>query len=392
MTYEEVKGVKVVICGPPHSGKSVFLQGLCQCLPRDMRYLFRACPDGEGTWTWKSPEAAAYRRKGSFTGEIIEWYAGSLARCNLAPVILVDIGGRITEENRRILCDGRVDAAIILSGTPERIPEWGIFLAELGIPVFARIVSEYPGTADRPDASPMVVHYLERGEDVSCRPTIQKIAAMLLDMAGDKKKEEKSMNYVLSIPHLAETLGKSAQQVTLPNGRVVNQVVWQGEDLPALAKILHNKAAEIGPVVDIDGAAPAWLVAALCHAVHPASVRVNSPDGYVAIGQQKPADSPVGKNLVWNVQIGPQGWTVVTCQMADPSIPLSPADLDGVFPPAVPFGTRVIVSGRIPNWLAATLVMAYHGRAQAVALFQPGIGATVAWTHSRNVHLGALIS
>ncbi|MFA7455781.1 MAG: CRISPR-associated protein Csx3, partial [Desulfobulbaceae bacterium] len=333
-----------------------------------------------------------YRRKGEFAGEIVEWYAGSLARCDLAPIILVDIGGRITEENRRILCDGRVDAAIILSGTPERIPEWGIFLAELGIPVFARIVSEYPGTADRPDASPMVVHYLERGEDVSCRPTIQKIAAMLLDMAGDKKKEEKSMNYVLSIPHLAAALGKNAQQTTLPNGRVVNQVVWQGEDLPALAKILHNKAAEIGPVVDIDGAAPAWLVAALCHMVHPTSVRVNSPDGYVAIGQQKPADTPAGKNLDWDVQNDSQGWTVVTCQMTDPSIPLSPADLDGVIPPAVPFGARVIISGRIPNWLTATLAMAYHGRAKAVALFQPGIGATVAWTHSRYVPLGTLIS
>ena len=45
--------IKVAILGDPHSGKSVFLGALTTLLPRASFYLFRACLDGEGTWTWK---------------------------------------------------------------------------------------------------------------------------------------------------------------------------------------------------------------------------------------------------------------------------------------------------------------------------------------------------
>ncbi|HOV79868.1 MAG TPA: CRISPR-associated protein Csx3 [Bacillota bacterium] len=385
------KSVKFAVVGPPHSGKSVFLQSLCTLLPRASRYLFRACPDGEGTWTWRSPEAARYRRKGGFTSEIVDWYIKCLSTCNLAPVVLVDMGGRMSPENARILRDGRVDYAIVLSGDPVAIPEWEDFCRSYGVEILASIVSDYHATEDVADTAPMVVHHLERGEDVSSRPVIQRVAEIILNLL----KEEKVMTFIqdgiLSIPALAQALGKEPVQRTLPNGHVVSQIVWQGSDLADISRLLHNVSGDLPEHVKIDGPAPAWLVTALAHECHPRAVSLNSPDGFVPVGCRRPEGVGSGKNLEFRVEEGPDGWLLVTCQQADPSIPLDPADLTNVTPPVVPMGAKIILSGRMPNWLAASLAMAYHGTAKAIALFQPGTGATIAWTHSKECALGDVV-
>jgi len=72
---------KVIIGGPARSGKSCFLRGLKGALPRDMHYLFRACPDGEGSWTYRGNGSERYRIKGSFSKENVSWYVRSLQDC-----------------------------------------------------------------------------------------------------------------------------------------------------------------------------------------------------------------------------------------------------------------------------------------------------------------------
>ena len=93
---------------------------------------------------------------------------------------------------------------------------------------------------------------------------------------------------VLEISNLAAVLGKEAVERTLPNGRVVSQIVWDGADLAEIARLLHNHSGEMPEVVHINGAAPAWLVAALSHECHPRQVALNSPDGYVPVGCARP--------------------------------------------------------------------------------------------------------
>ncbi len=389
--------MKIVVAGPPHSGKSVFLGGLCDNLPRDRYFLFRACPDGEGSWTWKGNGAEKHRRKGSFTAQQVNWYIQSLKGgvSQLAELVLVDIGGRCSEENRRILVEGGVTGAIILAGDLAAVPEWQAFLEACHIPVLQVIHSDYHAGQDDVSSSPMVVHHLERGEDVSTRPTIQRVASMLVDMLDDRAgkqpaKEEGEMQ-TLKISALAQLLGKTPVERTLPNGSIVTQLVWVGSDLVELSQLLHNHSAEYAEHVLIDGPAPAWLVAGLVHELHPRHCSVPSPDGPVPIGCGKPSPVPTGENLDWKVEEGPQGWTVVTVQQRDPSIPLDPEDLGNWAPPQLPMHSKVILSGRMPNWGMASVAMAYHGNVAAVALFQPGTGATVAWTHTKKVGLGTVI-
>lgn len=387
---------KFVVAGPPHSGKSVFLQGLCENLPRDSRYLFRACPDGEGTWLqnhYDRPDVVALRRKGQFTKEMVDWYCQSLAGCAMASIILVDIGGRPSDENSRILTEGKVNYGIILAGDEERVPEWETFLESCGVTVIAVVRSDYTGEADSiQQCSPRLegsVHFLERGDStVSTRPAIQAVAELILGLASPSQKEEKMATIVISA--LAAELGKVEMERTLPNGKVVKQIVWEGNDLKKIAELLHNKSATLPEIVDIDGAAPAWLVAALVHECHPRSVRLNSPDGYIAVGCKRPAGE--GAGCGWSkTEIGTAGdgrhLIKVEFQL-DPSVPLAPAALGTITPPEVEMADAIVLSGRGPNWLTASIAMAYHGRAAAVASWQPGTGATVAWTHVQDVPLG----
>ena len=192
----------------------------------------------------------------------------------------------------------------------------------------------------------------------------------------------------IRISDLAAALGKNEEEKTLPNGRVVTQVTWKGEDLKGIAELLHNQSAQMPEVVQVDGSAPAWLVTAITHECHPRSVALNSPDGYVGIGCQKSHGE--GEGIDFTVRHREDGWTVVKFEL-NPSVPLSPEQLDGIAPPELPMGAKVILSGRGPNWLTASLAMSYHGRTQAVACYQLGTGSTVSITHTAKVELGSVI-
>lgn len=383
--------MKIVVCGPPHSGKSVFLGGLCENLPRAQRYLFRACPDGEGTWTYKGNGSESYRRKGKFSQEIVDWYCQSLKNCEMAPIILVDIGGIPSQENCRILIEGGVTHAVILAGNLEKVPEWESFLKNCGIEVVATIHSDYNGMEDNASSNPMVVHHLERGDQtIKDRPAIQVVAEKILKLT---EKEEGTMDFlkedVLSIAGLAEALGKTQEERVLPNGKKVSQIVWAGEDLTKIAELIHNNVEKFPTHVKIDGFCPNFLAVALVHELHPLGVSINSPDGYVAVGCQLPDGN--GRGISFEVKEKGSGWKEVIF-ILDPSKPLKPSQLEEIAPPVMPMGSKIVVNGRGPNWLTASIAMAYHGVQKAVATFQPGTGYTVAMTHSAEVELGSTIA
>ena len=248
--------------------------------------------------------------------------------------------------------------------------------------ILATIHGNYHSQEDVTEGPVMSVHHLERGEDVSSRPVIQKIATMLLEMVAEDKED--NMEHVINIQSLAERLNKKSVEKTLPNGRVINTVVWEGSDLPAIDRLLHGAGYGADDHVKIDGAAPAWLVTAISHMVHPASVSINSPDGYVPIG------ASVGENDNIEVSWDQESHTL-TVQAKDPSVPFSPNDLDSIPLPEL-FGEElVVISGRIPNWMCASIADHYAHRVGAVACFQPGVGATVAISHTQAYKLGKVV-
>lgn len=191
--------MKVVLCGPPHSGKSCLREGLKQAIMAIHRegkapypYFITACPDGEGSWYTEAvrnnPDLAARLKreyKAKFTWAFAENKALDVKNASL-PLTLIDVGGRIDGKNRLIM--QYATHAVILVGDRAKIAEWEGFCGELNLKVIAVIHSDYQGKFDAIECeSPILrgsVHYLERGEDISQRAIVQVLARVLVGLSN----------------------------------------------------------------------------------------------------------------------------------------------------------------------------------------------------------------
>lgn len=142
------KGIKIIIGGPPHSGKSVFIEALTQNLDKDNTFSFSAAPDGEGPWLqrhYDDPEVVKFRQKGKFTPEFVADRKKKIHDWE-GPLMIIDVGGRTSEENAQMI-EGATHA-IILAGDLSKVAEWRDFFEENNIEVIAKLHSHYQGNKD----------------------------------------------------------------------------------------------------------------------------------------------------------------------------------------------------------------------------------------------------
>lgn len=203
------KIVKIVLCGPPRSGKSCLREGLKQAIRAipgaPYPFVITACPDGEGSWFQatvnQDPELAAKLKadykasSGGFTPEFVDRVSRDVERCSL-PLTLVDIGGIPSPENH-VICRSATHAVLLAGTCPktgaiwsDRLVPWWEFCRQVGLTVVAEVKSDYRGAQDTvqgigPDSVLRgSVHYLERGEPVQSRPMIRELAAHLVKLAS----------------------------------------------------------------------------------------------------------------------------------------------------------------------------------------------------------------
>lgn len=190
--------MKVVLCGPPHSGKSCLREGLKQAimpLHREGKapypYVITACPDGEGSWyaetARRNPDLAKQLKadyKAKFTLKFAQEKATAVQNVCL-PFTLIDVGGKIDDKNELIMY--HATHAIILAGDMTEVTNWKEFCHKLNLQIIAVIYSDYYGRKDCLTSKvPIIegsIHYLERGEDVSTRPTVQALAHFLIQLS-----------------------------------------------------------------------------------------------------------------------------------------------------------------------------------------------------------------
>lgn len=185
---------KVVLAGPPRSGKSCMREGLKQAIRKidgaPYPYVITACPDGEGAWFQETvnadPELAATCKasyKAKFTPEFVGRIKASVENCSLE-LTLIDIGGITSIENEQI-CAGATHI-VILAGDTSKFDEWRAFAQKMGLKIIAEIYSDYNGVEDiieGVDADGILrgsVHHLERGENVADRVMIRELAVHLI--------------------------------------------------------------------------------------------------------------------------------------------------------------------------------------------------------------------
>jgi len=187
-------------------------------------------------------------------------------------------------------------------------------------------------------------------------------------------------------------LGMEPKQQTLPNGKVINSLVWDQENLlKAVDAVKH--LSEAGKPVRITGAAPAWLVSALTHIVHPCPVSLYMPQigKDVAIPQAAHGEvNPEGEVTFKTTEAGDSVLVEYSMELPEGVTTYDENNLPKVVVPEISQGKAVYLSGRGPNYLTVTIAEAYAHTNSSVSLFQPGVGYTCAITHSRNKKLGDL--
>jgi CRISPR-associated protein Csx3 len=202
--------IKVVLCGPPQSGKSCLRDGLKKAilgiLGAPYPYTIAACPDGEGSWhqeTYKNDEKLAKdmksKNKSDVTPEFAKQAAGWVRSAN-QPINIIDVGGKVSDENKEIM--GEATHAVILSGNASKILEWRNFCDGLNLKVVAEIESDYHAKEDKISKEtdwqgflnfadtelPLLagsVHHLARSEEVSTRPMVKALANLLVKLIAN---------------------------------------------------------------------------------------------------------------------------------------------------------------------------------------------------------------
>lgn len=197
--------MKTVLAGPAQSGKSCLRAGLKQAIRNQpgapYPYFITGCPDGEGAWFAEAaanhPQIARNLKdayKASFTTDFARRIATAVTNCPV-PMTFVDIGGKITPENR-IIC-APATHIVLLAGDADgqswtaRMEPWRVFAAEMGLIVVAELYSDYYGQDDHVQGVcddgifRASVHHLDREVspvETASRASVKALARFLISL------------------------------------------------------------------------------------------------------------------------------------------------------------------------------------------------------------------
>ena len=173
---------RIVICGPPHSGKSVFLANLQRLLPVEHHILIFGAPDGEWHWSNEADQnlVRGIRQKKQFTDDFADHIVKAIETAEQR-LILVDTGGKRLYPNHEIFAV--CDAFIIVSSSREEMVEWRKFGEAQECQCIAELDSVLHGTCELyPEADDKIIRGrisgLERGQTVKS-PVLEAVAKRL---------------------------------------------------------------------------------------------------------------------------------------------------------------------------------------------------------------------
>ena len=407
--------VKVIICGPPHSGKSVFVANLVREFPADSYTVVRACPDGEGMWS-NNPnqhEVQLVREKGDFTPEFVKEACQKIDN-QANPIIIVDVGGRISPENEEIF--KHCDSFIVLSNEMFKIDPWVEFGEKTsGLKCIAAIHSilsneNYEEVEEDIEYNNSKGYYEGRILDMSRGSTstsnvIKKIAEEVLrinrgEVSKDKAQKTESHipsynGYVIDNIALAQELDVLTEKVNA-DGTKISTVLWPNQIVPKVYSKIKEKVKTNLPV-RINGVRPNFMLASIAKSCKlrgiddvatydttldrfipiidiPKKQGIRSCDGleYTVIENDE--------NVFLEVKVKENEGGVKKFELLD---------YQNAVLPEIDEYKKLYISGRIPNWLMASIVCSYNSR--NICTFQPGNGFICTYSNDER-NMGILTS
>lgn len=348
----------VVVMGPPHSGKSVLAYLLTRGLwrRRVAHFLLRTAPDGEGNWFYEGASGTTrllrLSAKRRYTRNLIRRMLQIIRRRHLP--LLVDIGGRPQGEQWEIL--DACTHGILLYRRPEDLDFWMPRIRRSGLELLAVLKSQRH-THDRVVSTAPYLQGVISGLDrESPRPgrmfelLLEQVEALCAISEEDLEAlHRQTAPYdMLSEAQLARALGKTE----LPPW-------WHPEDLPRLVCRLPPTP------IALYGRGPLWLAAAVAAAQLPQPMALFDVHfGWIQVPE---ASRESAMPLTWDVLPLSQGWFLAMARFRDPFL-----DYGEVPTPPLPEQARgLVLYGKLPRWICASLVRHFSQKGVQVAVWEP---------------------
>lgn len=340
---------RVVVCGPPHSGKSVFLSNLQRLLPVEHHMLIFAAPDGEWHWSNEADQSLVkeLRHKSQFTDDFAEKIVKAIESAEQR-LVIVDTGGKRSIFNERIFA--ACDAFIIVSSSQEETAEWRQFGEAHGCQCLAELDSVLQGTCEMyPDRGDNIIRGrisgLERGQAVKS-VTLEAVAQLLRQvMAANAEMTEAELLANINGAKLVDHLG-----ITDRTDPYLGLRPWH--TAPALRIAAVARKLEVVRIWNIRTAFMSCAFAATL----PGSVELfGVSDGYVRLPEVSPSGNGAG-DIAWEVT-ELEEYTLVEFRKTRF---FTKEFLESVVPPVVNTNKGVILSTDTPPvWVDATIARSY---------------------------------
>ena len=373
--------MKIVFCGPPHSGKSVFIANLRDKLPSDAYTIIRACPDGEGSWSNNKDqeEISMVRKKGKFTKTFIDDSCVAIDN-QINKIVIVDVGGVMSKENEQIF--RHCDSFVILSSDEEKKKEWLEFGERLGLECIGCIDSSLEGKEEIYSRTPYLqgrIVGLERGEILEDSLIINALSSDIVRKSKYALKEEiKSENFtgnMIDDTELGFELGYGKEILT-EDGIPMKKVKWKEEALPMIYKKIQGEIDPNKPL-KINGIRATFILSGICKAAKQMGVKdISAYDirlkQYIPIKQiPKQKGIKQARGLSYNIIENTEN---IFMDIDITNEKYSLEDYEEAVLPEIKEGKNLYLSGRMPLWLLASISNSYDSN--RIFTFQPGKGFT----------------
>ncbi|HEY1352217.1 MAG TPA: CRISPR-associated protein Csx3 [Ktedonobacteraceae bacterium] len=339
----------VLIGGPPHAGKSVLTYSLTRALRTYgvEHYVMRACPDGEGHWSQETLRqvAEAIRQKGVYTDEFVRRVCADIQRRRIP--FLIDVGGLPQGDQFQIFqC---CTHAILLQHRVPSQRDWQSIVAEYRLELVADLISDLDGVPTLDACEPIVrgtLVGLHRGTTTRDEPfeslvrrLISLFNAPTIRMLSKVYAAQARTEQVLNLPQILNLLAPG-------------QLDWTPAILP---RLLAEVPARLP--LSVYGRAAHWVCTALALHIHPATFYQ--------------FDARLGWLAPLCLQIGLAAHPDISFRLEQREdfmlldVHLCTANLDydqlrDLNAPRLPVQQGLVISGKLPLWLASSLAISYR--------------------------------
>ena len=380
--------MKTIVCGPPHSGKSIFISNLVRLMPSESFQRITANGDGEGTWSNNSNQSdvMAVRIKGSNTSEDFAQWRKQIQTAK-QDIVLVDIGGRL-QDDKGPLFDA-CDSFIVVSNSEDMIKEWIAFGKSHNCKCIATVLSILGNANDTIlSTTPYLqttLSGLERGHDIMGSKVLQAVAGALVSHSGYKGFQQIRGQDIIDLYDIGRKLGCYRSWLT-SDGIEVYNIWYTHEKAPVLYQYLRDTCAR-GVYYRIYGAKSIWVtcIAALALEGNYLAFYDEWTDCFVSPLKLNLCVFPVNDDL--SVKLEELNDTSILVRF-ETEKRLSQAHLAEYQLPRVDTKKVLFVSGRFPNWFVASVMMSYDNAEKYIHI--PGTGY-VKVCSSNNSGLGTMV-